>query len=46
MSGAVPDKQIGRTRKVLMAPKTGRASQATQADVLAAARQRVAARGG
>jgi hypothetical protein len=37
------DEQLARTRAVLQAPEAGRVSEATMADVLAAARLRVAA---
>lgn len=40
------DEQLARYREALQAPETGRISQATMADVLTAARQRVAARRG
>ena len=40
------DEQLARTREALLAPDAGRVSKATMADVLAAARQRVAARHG
>jgi len=39
-------RQLARTRAVLQAPEAGRVSEATMADVLAAARRRVAARRG
>ena len=38
------DEQLTRTREALQAPNAGRVSKATMADVLTAARQRVAAR--
>jgi hypothetical protein len=40
------DEQLSRYREVLTAPDAGRVSKATMADVLTAARQRVAARRG
>jgi hypothetical protein len=40
------DEQIARYREALQAPEAGRVSKATMADVLTAARQRVAARRG
>jgi hypothetical protein len=38
------DEQLARYRELLQAPEAGRESNATMADVLIAARQRVAAR--
>jgi len=40
------DEQLTRYRDALQAPDTGRVSEATMADVLTAARQRVASRRG
>ena len=40
------DEQLARTREALLAPEAGRVSKATMADILAVARQRVAARHG
>jgi len=40
------DEQLTRTREALLAADAGRVSQASMADVLIAARQRVAARRG
>lgn len=40
------DEQLARYREALQAPEAGRVSQATMAEVLAAARQLVAARRG
>ncbi len=40
------DEQMIRYREALLAPEAGRVSQASMADVLVAARQRVAARRG
>ena len=40
------EEQLARYRVALQAPDAGRVSKATMADVLAAARQRVAARRG
>ena len=40
------DEQLARYREVLTAPDAGRVSKASMADVLTAARQRVAARRG
>lgn len=38
------DEQLARYREALQAPEAGRVSKATMADVLSAARKRVAAR--
>ena len=38
------EEQLARTREALQAPEAGRVSKATMADVLTAARQRVARR--
>jgi hypothetical protein len=38
------DEQLARYREALQAPEAGRVSKATMADVVAAARKRVAAR--
>lgn len=40
------EEQVARYREVLLAPEAERVSKSTMADVLAAARQRVAARRG
>lgn len=40
------EEQLARTREALQAPDAGQVSKATMADVLTAARQRVAARRG